>query len=171
MTIAVLSIPHSGTHFAKSLFNPEYLSHVFPDTVDEWIKGAREQDMVIVPLRHPFAILKSWKNIRPGRIQAEMAHYFELLERVVDRELACGVPFYLPVDLPGERDDCLEAINIYAGREYKTDWQPVRQAHPYELPGQLLKVKDLELLPITVPFTRFYGAHLERGLPEGIFDG
>ena len=155
--IAILSIPHSGTHFlAHYLLASEdpFYSHVWPHRVDDydgWLYHASRCEHVVVPLRHPHAIATSWK--RRGKDLGELERYFGVMEKVVDLLLE---PLYLPIDAPRYRNGQLQKLSDALGRQRPlwTDWPIVREAKDY--PPAELTDDERDAIPVRTPFTQFY---------------
>lgn len=100
---------------------------------------------IIVPLRHPHAIMASWaKRDRPVN---ELYEAVKLLAEFSDEFE------YLCVDLPGIRDQQLQAIAERYGIPFETSWEPVT-----ELPRTPAITNPKSILPPfrVDPFTRFY---------------
>ena len=165
--IYVLTIPSTGTHFVRDHLlqgqTDVYCRHIWPDNPEEWAKPIVEKsDRIIVPLRHPYEVAKSWAR-RPDRglPLADLRLWWRTLVHQVDPLR----PHYLPLDTR-ERDFYLQDINRDLGLRLKTDWPIVREADGtdgsayddvlLEGPDLVLAcdiIADRELLPF---FARFW---------------
>lgn len=159
MKIGVISVPHSGTHFMHWHLLADvdhYVSHCFPATREHWRSEAARCDLVIVPLRHPLAIAKSWKN-RQRRLAEELPAYLDELQRFIDSAPVS----LLTIDQPRVRDSQLERINRWLYRHGGAPldaegWPVVRQPDAYQWPGLSLTPAERAEIPFTDPFRRFY---------------
>lgn len=125
------TIRHSGSHFILNLFGSQVGSHSHPDRVtgdlneivfchvDEQnqMLTLAEDHPVIIPLRHPKAIARSWQA-RNKDLKTLCRDFHTLIDQY-DRLK----PLYLPLDSP-KREDFLEAINQALGVQLVTDWIP-----------------------------------------------
>lgn len=134
MFVFVASVHHTGTQFVQKLFedadyqitdltpkeagnsvNYLHRSHIADAVMtelDEWLNLGIP---VIVPLRHPMAVAKSWLA-RKKPIE-EMIRQFQILVELVD---PFG-PLYLPIDHE-HRELFLSRIRHECGSEIVTDW-------------------------------------------------
>lgn len=135
--ILVLSIPHTGTHFVRDHLLADYeceALHIWPDQREIWFERMLTVDKVIVPIRHPIEVAKSWK--RRGKNPQELPTWWRLLTGVVDP----AKPRYLALDQPGVRNWQLADINLNFDLDLKTDWPVVREVDGHH-------VEDVELTP------------------------
>ncbi len=70
---------------------------------------------IVVPVRHPFAVAKSW--LARGRPLDEMLRQYELLINVVD----AANPLYLPLDSEF-RDRYFTRLRLKVDLKLSTDW-------------------------------------------------
>lgn len=73
---------------------------------------------VVVPMRHPAAVMASWKA-RGKPVNALLMQY-ELLKGLIDP----AEPFYVPIDTP-DRDRYLEQLSQLAGKHIHSRWPVV----------------------------------------------
>jgi hypothetical protein len=121
-----LTIPGTGTHFLRELLKDEESNvvHIWPNEVEVWSQALHEHDpSIIVPLRHPMEVAKSWKR-RPGRgLELDkLPYWWQYMIGLVDP----AKPWYLPLDVP-DRDGYLDQINFDLGLSLKTDWAVKRE--------------------------------------------
>ena len=134
------TIRHTGSRFIVNLFGYEwsdnkswihneghpgdhYFDHI---EVFEFLKPhsrrmfeVLEQNTVVIPLRHPRVVERSWQD-RNLNI-ADLVDNFEFLANEIDPIK----PHYLPLD-SRYRDRFLRQINDALGLEIETDWEPVK---------------------------------------------
>jgi len=139
MTLFVPSVYHTGVRFCReSLFsdfkfesqvlpNPEATSiHIEPTHIKVLQHWLNEAEHIVVPLRHPSLVARSWK-LRNYDMDA-LDEQWRMLASVV----APYDPIYMPVDHP-DRSLYLDALNERMGLELQTDWQPVGYRLPHEV--------------------------------------
>ena len=144
MLIALLSIPHTGTHFVRDrLLRPagiDYIDrHIWPDpgryeSLRHRVEEYKRAGAIITPIRHPLAVAKSWK--RRGRPINELAQWWRQLVKQID---PLG-PYYLPLDSK-LRDAALDKINRDLALNLDPlDWpvlrDPTREYPPADLTDQ-----------------------------------
>lgn len=125
------TIRHSGSHFVVGLFgfdinkgkswkhNGEgdfYFDHIHPSLKHRFLP-LLEDNTVVIPLRHPKVVAKSW--------QARKKDELEMIEawRCLVNDVDAFNPHYLPVDADN-RDEHLKKLNADLGLDLETDWQP-----------------------------------------------
>lgn len=141
MHIFIASVHHTGTQFTCKLFvdagyeqnskwpegrkgtpdpaNYFHRSHI-ADSVGTELRHWLDLGIpIVVPIRHPIAVLKSWLVRKKDPL--ELKKQFELLIKVVDPYK----PLYLPLDSP-DREDYLTDIRLKVDLGLKTDWKPYR---------------------------------------------
>ena len=128
----VYSVPHSGTWFARQLIKNAGI----PVDVAHFGDSPAPRDRVVVPLRAPLQVSKSWAN--RGRPHAD------LCGRMVAQMEYCNhhdVNF-LPVDAMN-RDAYLTILSMVLGKDLKTDWKPLHcrdgDKEPRPLPEGIMK--------------------------------
>jgi len=122
--LLVASIPHTGTMFTLDLLpgrwaplpgpletDRKYFCH-FSEPHAHRIIG---KCFTIVPIRQYSAVRESWRRRSMDLVD---------LDRQWDRMLELRGVFFLPIDIPVERDERLGALSATLGVRLKTDWQP-----------------------------------------------
>lgn len=158
-----LTIPRTGTHFLTTLLE-DYeakVVHIWPKEVDTWSQLLHAGDPIIVPLRHPLEVAKSWKRreIGPGDTLKvlDLPQWWRLLIGVVDP----AHPYYLPLDVP-DRDNYLARICLLADVDLETDWPVLREdGAPPADPAVELTMEEWSSVTETIRdhlafFQRFY---------------
>lgn len=131
MFVFIASVHHTGTQFTEKLFkdagfgptdkaavngqNDYHRAHI-ADSVATELKDWLERGFpLVVPLRHPMEVAKSW--LRRKKPIPQMVRQFELLVELVDPYK----PMYLPLDHEF-RERYLAAIRRECGTQIVTDW-------------------------------------------------
>lgn len=122
--LLVASIPHMGTMFTLDLLpgkwaplpgplesDHKYFCHFSEPHAPNVIGRC----FTIVPMRHYPCVQDSWR--RRGMDLTELARQW-------DRMLELRGVFFLPIDQPESRDQCLQELSAEIGTELKTDWRP-----------------------------------------------
>lgn len=128
MQIVIITVPHTGTNYAKSLFrrmgweelglneSPRkdgdcyYSGHMLKATQIEPALTLAKTRPLVIPLRHPYLVEESWR--RRGKNIGEMvAAFHTLLSKFHPLN-----PHYIPVDLPQARSDAIKRISRELGR-------------------------------------------------------
>ncbi len=126
------SVPHCGTQFTQQLFAPLTVAdeiegdgiisrHFYNDQLPLFRVLVERGYPLIVPLRHPAEVAKSWSKRREP--VAEMCDFYRRMVSAIDPLQ----PAYLPIDV-ADRDSYIIAINERFGFELETDWVPVGSA-------------------------------------------
>ncbi len=136
MVIVVPSIHHTGTNFVlqnllrKFATHPNTIAslppeqskvhvHVEPSLVGQLDHWVRLMYPMLVPIRHPASVARSWKA--RGKPVSEMVGQWQML---ID-QVAPFKPSYLPLDVDN-REDWLEAFCDKFSLDLSTDWEVVR---------------------------------------------
>lgn len=127
--ILVPTIPRTGTHFMRDhllVGHAKHVDHIWPDNMDAWVDEISEGHPIIVPLRHPFEVAQSWKRRESGRNPLkvmDLPDWWRRLSGMIDP----ARPYYLPLDLPAERELALAKINCNLELKLRTDWPVLRE--------------------------------------------
>lgn len=116
----IASVPHSGSRFVQKLLGCKFLHVYSGESLDE----IKRHDTIVVPLRHPLAVAKSWK--RRGKPITEHPKHecmVRMFRNLIDQVDPLN-PKYLPVD-NARRTSALIALEFHLGMVLKTDWAPV----------------------------------------------
>ena len=176
MFVFVASVHHTGTQFTQKLFvdldyevtdklpgetenNGNYfhrchISDSCRTELNEWLHRGVP---LIVPLRHPLAVMRSW--LARGKSVEEMCRQFELLFELVDPHQ----PLYLPLDSP-LRDKYFTNLRLKVDLSLNTDWAKWRSKmkgsdHPAQLEPVTPTDEQMQMLePVlkTPLMTTFY---------------
>ena len=174
--IVIITVPHTGTNYAKSLFRQRgwedvavteqpregkscfYAGHMIKDTqVMPALELAKTRPLVI-PLRHPYRVELSWD--RRGKDKKEMFQAFDNLLKHFDPLN----PFYIPVDEPKQRRIAVQEISDSLGIALQDTGEIVNsKAHTYDVPFDDItpspEVIELAKRPKTNGSTRHTGSH------------
>jgi hypothetical protein len=110
----IASIPSNGTRFTCDLLKLDY-RHI--DGGAQWHDFIRSRK-IICPMRDPFKVIKSWRELRPASIDSLWDCYDALLE------FEGEIDFWLPID-HSSRDKYLQQISKAMKRKIRTDWKKV----------------------------------------------
>lgn len=135
--IIVPTIRNTGSHFVLRLlgkqhpYRPDILTwrcldrmepdsvvfdHVFPHQKHLFLPLI-ENNITIVPLRHPYLTAKSWAD--RNHEKSDLVGMWECMVN----DIAPLEPFFLPLDVD-DRQDYLDALNKATGLGLTTDWTP-----------------------------------------------
>lgn len=179
MFVFIATVHHTGTQFTEKLFkdagygptdktnglngqNDYHRAHIdYPVQTElkDWLERGFP---LVVPLRHPLAVAKSWKARRKPIEQ--LIRQYELLETLVDPYQ----PLYLPIDHP-ERDRYFTNLRLKVDLRLKTDWavhasKAKGSDHQAQLEPVPLDKNDIKLLgPV------MFGAFMGRFYPPKVY--
>lgn len=155
LRVVVLSVPHTGTRFAKRLLEQRCrVRPVHVTDADDVIRSHVDNaDLVVCPTRNPDACWRGWLKRRHGDDQ-EFAAAWQSLQAWSD-DLS---PHWLPVDVPG-REAYRQQLECAVGSTLPTDWRPVG-AQP-DIPGHHPCPRSVYELPVVQQFYRL----AEVGVP------
>ena len=159
--IAILSIPHTGTHFVHSLFDgpfpikiykdhqaPRHIihpAHIFDMSVFEYMN--LEGYQIVVPIRHPITTTRSWVNWfkakKEGTKKIQVADHITIRDEYNHPDMV--IPLYqklifvdgmydinyLPIDSP-KRQEYLERMNQNLNTSIRTSWKPINSIGAHE---------------------------------------
>ena len=152
--IIVPTIRNTGSHFvlnmlgAEQPWRPDVLAwrgavratedsiifdHVFPHQRHIFLPLI-EDNLTIVPLRHPLLTAKSWTD--RGHELGDLIAMWEVMAYDIDSL----DPYYLPLDVP-DREDYLTELRDMTGLD--TDWAPHGSQHN----NYALRYTELSLIP------------------------
>ena len=153
-TVMVLSVPHTGTRFAKRVLQQRCKVRPIHVTDSEEVIEQRlsECAFVVMPIRNPEDCWRGW--YKRGRGDAEK---FVAAWRAYQVWADRTDPMILPIDTPS-RKDYLGQIEQALGTTLPTDWQPVG-GQPHVFVDE--PCPDVWSLPVV---SRFYGLK-EVGVP------
>ena len=143
MKIAILSIPHTGTHFINQLLgggdrvemlglnttgdHQLYVSHTYNLKV---FRGVHDQGYeIVVPMRHPITTLNSWATwaekspIEHKGHMVKPAYVPTLYRQLIEASKVFQLNF-LPIDSP-YREEFLEQFNTKYHLNLTTQWKPL----------------------------------------------
>jgi hypothetical protein len=143
MKVVVPSVMHSGTHVLRykilraffkdnedtCLFNANSKHEMVGFHVDELYRFIEDMDsQVIVPMRHPRRIAKSWKSREriPARTPYCAENLYSQLEQLQD--LDKYNPMYVHIDMPEIRDKQVQELGALLGLDLHYDWVPDRES-------------------------------------------
>jgi hypothetical protein len=173
---AILSIPHTGTHFVLNLLGGHrenlldwmnkvfeasghefYVSHtyllpVFERVVDHGFN-------IVMPMRHPITTVRSWRN---WEAKSDIEHKTELVKsKYVPRMYKNIITIdqlydinYISVDSPN-REQLLDDFNKKFGLNLSTEWKPLNSIgkHTEDIPEEL----EEETLKLIKENPKFFG--------------
>lgn len=124
----VVSVPHTGSNFLRELLELDTFKHTGALFFNQQYKGPWA-NLMIVPLRKPEDVWRSWYNRyhdpdkpEPQGFEASFWinwHAFAWMVKNQERMI------FIPVDLPGVRDDALSDLSRVLGKTLSTDWEKV----------------------------------------------
>ena len=124
----LFSIRHTGTHLVQDIltragvpFRPLHIDEAYAEALCAQITG----DTIVVPLRHPARVLRSWLG-RTGINNTETklwAAWDFLISKIAPTQ-----PHYLTVDVPEIRDAQLSKLSAAIDYPLETEW-PVLNSH------------------------------------------
>ena len=130
--LPIFSLPHSGTTFclnyllADPVLHAESFMMYHVNSVIRVVDSMDESMAVVMPVRHPFRIMRSW--VSRGRPPAEKKHsnfiyQFDEFFRVAEiaKERGSG-PYHIPIDCPDIRDGYRDKLAERLGADLPTDW-------------------------------------------------
>ena len=144
----IASIPSTGTRFSCDLFGLDYL-HI--DSGISWHDFVRTRK-IICPMRHPLEVIKTWRVLRTPSANDVFDCYDSLLKFRSD------IDFWLPVDSPGSRDNCLQRINEAMSCKFETTWQRVGNSGQV---GHLEKGDEARAVPYIELYDKIVSENLE----------
>ena len=164
---AILSIPHTGTHFVFKLLGgsgemnmnevtkyPEaeiYVGHIYKITVFERLSQAGFQ--IVVPMRHPLTTVSSWvtwEDTIDHEYTPEVKQYAnsgyvpQLYRNLIMADQLYDID-YIPVDSP-YKHDFLRAFNRKHNKDYVTQWKPENSIQKEHLSVPRSLVEDVAML-------------------------
>jgi hypothetical protein len=126
--VIIVSVPHTGTVFVKTLLSKAKLNpiqhHCHSDSV--FLLKSRPNAQIVVPLRHPEKAWRTWCLRGTGlQERRQRAKYEQFRQAWVWLDEICRDydVLYLPIDLP-ERDQYLETMSEALDIPLETDWAP-----------------------------------------------
>jgi len=169
--LCLLTVPHTGTKFTERMFwdlgyhayamvdDPKddkalFGGHtVLPDQVELAKRLIEDRGFpLIVTLRHPYLVEKSW--IGRNKSVPNMINAFYVLGDLIKEY----DPYVLPVDSP-VREHCLELMREGLNLNLRTNWKPTNISQStYELspdevtPSPEVQQMVTDLYPILVPY-------------------
>ena len=176
MFVFIASVHHTGTQFTEKIFldagygptdkpekggrpenNDYHRAHIAPSVQTELKDWLERGFPLVVPIRHPVAVAKSWLARRKPLEQ--MLEQFELLQSLVDPYQ----PLYLPLDSP-HRDRYFTNLRLKVDLKLNTDWAVHKSKmkggpHQAQLQPVALTDEHMELIgPLMLSdfFTQFY---------------
>lgn len=128
----IITVPHTGTRFGESLTGFSYMhsyQYVSPEDVAD-----RSGGILLSTLRDPAKVWGTWHArysgghsyiLDPDHPKSMESAWRGLaaLDRIFDI-------FYLPVDIPGVRDERLAELSELIGKPLETDWAPEGEYRP-----------------------------------------
>jgi hypothetical protein len=137
MKFAILSIPHTGTHFVTKLLTGEtevnmgtsetlYTSHVYKLSAFE--KAQQEGYVIVCPMRHPVTTMHSWAKWAaklPENYSGDIVspkNVPTLYRNLIWADELFDVNF-IPIDSP-HRDEYLDRFNKKYSLSLSTVWKP-----------------------------------------------
>ena len=134
MFVFCASVHHTGTNFVSKLFtdlgyeftdktpkeagnsvNYFHRCHIGDSTATELGEWLNVDVPLIVPLRHPIEVAKSW--LARDKPIERMVRQFQILNERVD----CHNPLYLPIDHP-YREQYFNYLRLATDLELSTEW-------------------------------------------------
>ena len=176
MKFAILSIPHTGSHFVNHLLgggdriemlglnttgdHQLYVSHTYNLKV---FRGVKEQGYeIVVPMRHPIATLNSWATWADKSPIEHKGHMVRpaYVPTLFKQLIAASKKFklnFLPVDSP-YREEFLELFNKKYHLSLTTKWKPLNSIGQDRLEATPDIRKEMEELIEGNPdfFNQFY---------------
>jgi hypothetical protein len=139
--VVVPSVMHSGTHVLRykilraffkdnedtCLFNANTKNELVWFHVDQEHRHVECQDsIVVIPMRHPRRIAKSWKSRErtPARRPYNEENLYSQLSQQMD--LDKYNPLYVHIDMPEIRDKQVQELSELLGLDLHYDWVPDR---------------------------------------------
>lgn len=128
MQVMVLSVPHTGTRFAKRML--EHRVKVRPvhttDDADVIAAHIEASAHVVLPVRNPDHCWEGWRKRNTGDADKFVRAWHEL-QRWADRLEEAGTPaLLLPIDHP-QRESFRQTLCDVLGTNLPADWRPVGQ--------------------------------------------
>ena len=159
----VLSVEHSGTRFVKNTLlrgHSRAYHHLVPKH-RQFISQLRDKhEFVLVPLRHPMEIARSWA--RRGMNLGHLALRFDMLRTMFEVK----EPLWIPVDIE-ERDEYVEkAIKATGAKLTPAGWP--RVGHERANEDYMMTEDEISTIMPAVErnldfFERFYPNPMEVG--------
>ena len=120
----LLSVQRTGTRFVQRILQQAgikpaqlHAAQAHMDRIEIWLEKCRDEGLpIIIPLRHPISVAKSWR-VRGEPLEA-MFDQWALLAEIVD----VSRPLFLPVDHP-ERDEFLREMSGQLNMDLQTRWK------------------------------------------------
>jgi hypothetical protein len=178
MKFAILSIPHTGTHFVSDLLggpndlppekmhtelncgeNQFYISHIY--LLPEFERAEDQGYTIVCPLRHPIKTIESWCNWAEITGEYKKDHMQPEYVLKMYKSLIWASELYdlniLPIDSP-KREHWLDVFNKKYGLNLATRWRPLNSIGEYvtSTPEELRKKTDHLLTDNSEFFGRYY---------------
>lgn len=154
----ILSVPHTGTRSLEKITGYTHL-HSYAYMTPQDILNRNQNEVMVVPLREPWAVWTTWFQRYGGRKYIMDPDHPKSMESAWRALAALDRYFdlhYIPVDIPGVRDEQLELLSEKMGRKLVSDWIPVG-ARPEKKKTLQPGERNLDFV-YNMPFVRrFYG--------------
>ena len=168
MKFAILSVPHTGTHFVSDLLGgPDSgLADVMgtryvTEEHELYVSHVSEGFSIVAPLRHPAQTMESWCNW--GHITGQYKEGYTqpsyvptMFKNLIVMSDIYDITF-LPIDSP-KREFFLDEFNLKFGLQLETGWRPLNSIGEYKTttPPELKELTEELLTEHRQFFDKYY---------------